>query len=347
VTSAQRGALYGLSAAALFGLSAPIAKRLLGEVSPVLLAGLLYLGAGLALSLWIWLRPHTAEAPVVRRDVPLLAAVVVSGGLVGPLLMLLGLERVSAVAGSMMLNLEGPFTIVLAVVVFREHLGAYGVVATGLILLGAAVLKLGSGDVVLDTVGMLALAGACAAWALDNNLTQRLSLRDPRAVVRIKTLGAGALNVTLGLALGHQLPGALTLALTLAVGALSYGVSIVLDAYALREVGAAREAAYFATAPFVGAVASTVIVGEALGPADLAAMVLMAGGVLALLRERHGHEHEHEALDHTHLHTHDAHHQHDHGADAPPGEPHAHAHHHAPLVHDHPHAPDLHHRHRH
>jgi hypothetical protein len=172
-------------------------------------------------------------------------------------------------------------------------------------------------------------------------------VRDPFAVVRIKTLAAGTFNLGLGLLLGGHLPTPKVLMLALVVGSLAYGASVVLDAFALRMVGAAREAAYFATAPFVGALAATVIVGEALRPLAWLAMVLMALGVAALLRERHSHVHRHEALEHEHLHVHDEHHRHAHGPNDPPGPQHSHPHRHAPLVHDHPHVPDLHHRHKH
>lgn len=347
MNEARRGALFGLAAAALFGLSAPVAKRLLGEMSPQVLAGLLYLGAGTGLTLWKHARPKTAESALGRSDIIPLAGVLIAGGVLGPLLMLIGLDRVSAVAGSMLLNLEGPFTIAVAVLFFKEHLGRYGIAAVALILGGAAVLKISPGEVALDGWGVIAIASACLAWAIDNNLTQRLSLKDPLAVVRIKTLGAGGVNLGLGLVLGGRLPAADVIAVALAVGALSYGLSVLLDAHALRLIGAAREAAYFATAPFVGALGATVILGESMRAADMLGTVLMAAGVAALLRERHSHEHVHDALDHDHVHTHDAHHQHEHREDDPPGEPHAHPHHHAPLVHDHPHVPDAHHRHRH
>src|SRR5688572_16430681 len=166
-----RGAAYGLLAAALFGVSAPLAKYLLGQVSPQLLAGLLYFGAGIGLSAWRLLRPAVAEAPLQRRDLPLLGAVVLSGGVLGPLLMLWGLSRVSAVAGSLLLNLEGPFTMLVAVLFFREHLGRRGALAAVLILLGAGLLKLQGSAGSNDTAGMLAIALGCLAWALDNNLT--------------------------------------------------------------------------------------------------------------------------------------------------------------------------------
>jgi drug/metabolite transporter (DMT)-like permease len=311
------------------------------------LAGLLYLGAGIGLSGWRALRPATNESPLRRSDLPALAGVVISGGVLGPLLMLTGLERMSAVTGSLLLNLEGPFTMAIAVLVFREHLGRYGMAAATLIVSGACLLSLESTGFSASGWGGLAIAAACLAWAIDNNLTQRLSLRDPFALVRIKSLAAGSLNLLFGLAFGGGLPRLSVAAGALALGLFSYGASVVLDAYALRSVGAAREAAYFATAPFVGALAAALLFGEALRPIDLAAMLAMALGVAALLRERHSHHHEHGELAHEHVHSHDEHHQHAHGPQDPPGEPHSHWHRHVHLVHDHPHVPDLHHRHRH
>jgi len=346
-SNGRRGAAYGLLAAALFGLSAPLAKRLLGEMTPQVLAGLLYLGAGLGLSAWRALRPRTTEAPLTRADVPALAGVVLSGGVLGPLLMLVGLQRVSALAGSLLLNLEGPLTMGIAVLVFREHLGRYGVIAAGCVLLGAALLRFQPSAFGVDAWGMASIAAACLAWGIDNNLTQRLSLHDPFAIVRIKSLCAGSVNLGLGLALGGRLPHSQVLAGALLLGLFSYGASVVLDAYALRLVGAAREAAYFATAPFVGALAAILILGETLNPLDLAAMSLMALGVAALLRERHAHRHVHQEMVHEHLHVHDEHHRHAHSPGDAPGEQHSHEHRHAPLEHEHPHVPDAHHRHRH
>lgn len=346
-TAGLQGAGLGLLAAALFGVSAPLAKLLLGELRPQLLAGLLYLGAGLGLSLYRAVRPSSAEAPLRRSDVPPLLGVLLLGGVAGPLLMLLGLARLGALTGSLLLNLEAPFTILLAVVLFKEHLGRPAAAATGMILGGAALLRLQPGATAIDGWGVLLVAGACACWAVDNNLTQRLTLRDPVALVRFKSLGAGAVNLLIALGLGARLPGASVLIGALLLGCLSYGLSVVLDAYALRIVGAAREAALFATAPFIGALTSLVLFEDRLRFADAGAMVLMALGVALLLRERHGHAHTHDELQHEHVHTHDAHHQHEHGTGDPPGEPHSHAHHHAPLLHDHPHTPDLHHRHRH
>ena len=341
------GAVLGLLAAVSFGVSAPLAKLLLAEVSPQLLAGLLYLGAGIGLGVYRLTRSGTREAALTRADLPPMLGVVALGGVCGPLLLMLGLARVSGTAGSLLLNLEAPLTIALAAALFGEHLGRRVVFASICIVLGAVVLRVSPGEVAADLVGVVSVAAACLCWALDNNLTQRLSLKDPFQVVRIKTLAAGAFNTGLALALGSSLPDARVLALALGLGVLSYGISVVLDAYALRAHGAAREAAYFATAPFVGALAAVPLLGERPGIAELAAMALMAAGVVSMLDERHAHEHVHEPLEHEHAHVHDEHHQHDHAPGDPPGEPHVHRHRHTRLVHDHTHVPDLHHRHRH
>ena len=349
-SSLQRGAVYGLLAAALFGVSAPLAKRLLADIEPVVLAGLLYLGAAAGLWAYSLLRPSKIEAPLQWGDrIPVLG-VVLLGGVAGPILMLFGLQRVTGLTGSLLLNLEAPFTVVVAALVFREHVGRYAIAAVVLIVGGAAVLRVEPGQFAADPLGIGLLGAACLAWALDNNLTQRLSLRDPLAIVRVKTLAAGTINLLLGLVISREgLPALAWCLAAMLLGVCSYGVSVVLDAYALRLVGAAREAAYFASAPFMGALASIVIFHNSLSGYAIAAMAVMATGVALLLREKHGHEHEHLVMSHEHAHTHDEHHQHTHSHAQPPlpGQPHSHAHHHTPLRHHHRHAPDVHHRHKH
>lgn len=348
-----KGALLGLSAAALFGVSAPMAKLLLPSSTPLVLASLLYLGGGLGLTCLEALRRLRpsgvagSEARLGRRDVPLLLGVIACGGVLGPVLMLVGLQRLSGVSASLLLNLEGPFTILLALLVFGEHLGRAGALAAGFVMAGAAVLGFQEGDLHGDVLGVLSLAGACLAWAVDNNLTQRLSLKDPVALVRTKALGSGTCTLILAWLTGQPFPSGTVLGAALVLGFASYGLSIVLDAYALRLLGAAREAAYFATAPFVGALVAVPLLGERLRPLDLLAGMLMAAGVVLLLRERHGHVHTHAAIEHEHLHVHDAHHQHAHPSGTDFTEPHSHPHRHAPVTHDHPHVSDLHHRHKH
>jgi len=348
-----KGAAAALGAAVLFGLSAPLAKLLLVDARPLPLSGLLYLGAGMGLLLLpiafprLRSRRRRSETPLRRADVGLLTAIITAGGVLGPLLLLTGLSRVSGLVGSLMLNLEAPFTVVLAVVVFGEHLGFREAGAAVVILLGAVLLSHAGEGGPSDMVGVAAIAGACLSWAIDNNLTQRLSLRDPVAVARTKSLGAGAASLILALVLGERLPSAAHIGPALLLGFASYGVSLVLAVQAMRLLGAAREAAFFAIAPFAGAVAAVPILGDHLGLRELVATLVLGLGVMILLHEEHRHSHTHEALEHEHGHTHDEHHQHAHVLGDPPGEPHAHLHRHESLSHAHAHRPDLHHRHRH
>ncbi len=213
------------------------------------------------------------------------------------------------------------------------------------IVTGALALGFGPGALRADTVGMLCLVAACGAWAIDNNLAQRLALRDPVAVARAKTLVAGAVTVLLALVGGEARPRVSVVLGALVIGSTGYGASIVLHLLAVRGLGAARQAALFATAPFIGAAVAVPLLGERPGPFEVSGGALMAVGLWTLVRARHGHVHAHEPIEHEHRHVHDEHHRHDHaGAVA---EPHSHVHRHGPLVHDHPHLPDTHHRHGH
>ncbi|MHB8877047.1 MAG: DMT family transporter [Myxococcaceae bacterium] len=345
--NSRAGLVLALSSAALFGVAAPLSKRLLAETPPVLLAALLYLGAGLGVTLYRLLARRTAEAPLRREDAPLLAGIILCGGVAGPVLMLFGLTRVSGLVGSLLLNLEAPFTIGLAVLLLREHLGRREVGSVAAMLGGAALLGFRPGELRADALGVLCIALACLAWAVDNTLTARLALKDPVALTRLKTLGAGAANLVIALAMGAGLPPLPALGQALTLGALAYGLSIVLAVHAVRRIGAARQAALFAFAPFAGAALAVALLGDRPGGPDLAAAVLLGAGALGLAGARHSHPHRHEGTRHEHLHVHDEHHQHPHPPGVPPAEPHSHAHQHAPLAHDHPHLPDAHHRHTH
>lgn len=195
--------------------------------------------------------------------------------------------------------------------------------------------------------GALLIGLACLSWAIDNNLTRKISSADPVVLAAIKGVVAGTVNTALAFGLGATLPGLLSVSAALSLGFVSYGLGLVLFIIALRHLGTARTGAYYGTAPFVGAIAATLILGTPLTLTLLLAGFLMAIGAWLHLSERHTHQHAHDMLEHAHRHVHDAHHQHTHLPGDPPGEPHSHSHRHAPLTHAHPHWPDLHHRHRH
>jgi drug/metabolite transporter (DMT)-like permease len=350
-TPIRRGAGFALLAAVLFGLSAPFAKLLLGRTTPQLLAGLLYLGSGLGLlAVWLVRRRESREAPLTRRDAPWLAGAIAFGGVVGPLPLLIGLARTPASAASLLLNLEGVFTALLAWFVFRENFDRR--IALGMLAIGAGSVVLSwQGELrVGGLLGPLAVAGACLAWAIDNNLTQKVSGGDPVQVAMLKGLVAGAVNTTLAIALGAKWPSGGTVTAAMILGFLSYGVSLTFFVLALRHLGTARTGAYFSVAPFVGAAVSLVIFRERPTALFLTGATLMALGVWLHLTERHEHEHRHDAMEHEHAHVHDEHHRHVHGAGDPlvtDPVPHSHWHRHEPMAHAHPHYPDLHHRHSH
>ena len=345
------GGALALASAALFGASTPFAKVLLGTTDPWMLAGLLYLGSGIGLLAVRLVRrgaaPGREEMALRGQDWPWFGAAVVAGGVIGPLLLMLGLALTPAATASLLLTLEGAFTALVAWVVFREHF--HWRVGIGMAAISAGALSLAwTGSVSLEGLaGPLLIAGAGLAWAIDNNLTRKVSLGDPVQIAMLKGLVAGIANLLLALAAGGALPDPISLALAGVVGFAGYGVSLVLFVTALRHIGAARTGAYFATAPFVGAALAIVVLGEPATPQMLAAGALMGLGVWLHLGESHAHAHKHEETVHAHRHRHDDHHRHEHGPDDPPGEPHTHRHVHAPLEHAHAHYPDAHHGHSH
>lgn len=343
-----KGVGFALAAAVLFGGSTPCAKLLLGDTQPLLLAGLLYLGSGIGLSALRLLWPRAgAEAPLGRSDAPWLAGAVVAGGVLGPFLLMWGLRNTPASSASLLLNLEGVFTALLAWFVFHENFDrriALGMVA---IVAGSLVLSWQGRVGLSPPLGALAIVAACLCWGIDNNLTQKISSGDPLQLAAIKGAAAGSVNLAAALAGGAGLPGVLQLAAALIVGFLGYGLSLALFVLALRHVGTARTGAYFSLAPFFGAGASLAILKEPVGTAFLVASGLMGLGVWLHLTERHEHEHPHEPMVHSHRHVHDKHHRHEHPPGTPPGEPHAHVHAHGSQSHAHAHYPDIHHRHRH
>jgi len=339
-----------LASAALFGASTPLAKRLLGDVDPWLLAGLLYLGSGTGLAVihlgrrLLGIAPP--EAALKRMDLPWLAAIVLAGGAVGPLLLMIGLAATPASSAALLLNVEGLATMAVAWLVFRENADRRILLGAAAILAGAVLLSW-RGEAGGVGLGALAIIGACLAWGIDNNLTQKLSAADPVQIAMIKGLAAGSVNLCLALARGAALPSVLVTGEAALVGLFGYGVSLVLFVLALRHLGAARTGAYFSLAPFVGAVLGLALFDEPITFQLVGAALLMGFGLYLHLVEHHEHDHAHAELVHDHAHSHDEHHRHAHDAEAPAGETHAHLHRHVPLVHRHPHYPDLHHRHAH
>jgi len=290
-----------------------------------------------------------ASPGLARREWPWLLGAIFFGGVLGPVALMFGLVRTSASDASLLLNLESVLTAVLAWLVFKENADRRIVAGMAAIVAGGALLawpgqREAAGAGWLGP-GAIALAGLC--WAIDNNLTRKVSATDALFVAGAKGLIAGLVNCAVALGMGVALPAWTTVAEAMTVGWFGYGVSLVLFVLALRGLGTARTGAYFSTAPFVGAAVALAVLGETPSPWFWPACALMAAGVWLHLSERHEHPHTHEPLEHSHRHVHDAHHQHDHGPGWDGSEPHAHWHRHGPITHSHSHFPDIHHRHGH
>jgi drug/metabolite transporter (DMT)-like permease len=342
-----------LVSALLFGASTPLAKVLLAQVPPLALAGLLYLGAGVGLfairGITRWRNPEASarEAPVAGADWGWLAGAILSGGVLAPVLLMIGLQHTQAATAALLLNLEAVFTALLAWFVFHENVDRR--IATGFVLIATAggLLSWEGTPTGVFPLGVLAVALACFGWAVDNNLTQRVSGSDPLQVAGLKGLVAGVLNMSLAYATGWTPPSGAIVVAALGVGLLGYGISLSLFVWALRHLGTARTGAYFSVAPFFGAATAVAVLGERPGSLFWTAALLMTVGIWLHVTERHDHLHRHDRLRHRHLHRHDPHHQHAHQDDWNGAEPHTHVHEHEPMAHAHAHYPDLHHRHGH
>ncbi len=352
------GVPAALMAAGLFGMSAPLAKKLLGDIPPLFLAGFLYLGSGIGLSL-LFLLQHSfrkGKIPVSQReaelkghDYLLLAGAILCGGVLGPIMLTVGLSTTSGSTASLLLTTEGILTALVASIFFQEAVGRRIWTAAFLMLLGSMVLSYRTDENGFTfSPGALLVIGACLMWAFDNNLTRGLSGKDPFAIARSKGLVAGPASLVLACMTGERITHMTPVIGALLVGMFSYGVSLVLFVYALRHLGSARTGAYFGIGPFVGAFVSVILLRDPVTWMLFISASLMAVGAWILLKEEHSHEHAHEHLWHEHRHTHnDGHHQHEH-LDEITGEiDHSHMHEHRPITHTHDHTPELHHRHTH
>ena len=348
------GIIYALSAAVLFGASTPFAKLLLTHIAPVTLAGVLYFGSGLGLLLWYGIRQlknrvqqRDGGGGLTTPDLPWLLGAITAGGVAGPVLLMIGLNTTAASTASLLLNMEGVLTALLAWFAFKEHFDRRIFIGMTLIVAAGVLLSWDQQVSVGTSWGVAAIIGACLCWGIDNNLTRKIAAGDAVQIACIKGLAAGAVNLAAARLMGLPLPDLSTAAIAGAIGFCGYGLSLVMFVLALRHLGTARTGAYFSAAPFVGAIVSLWLPGESPGLHFWIALSLMALGIWLHLTEKHGHEHHHEAMEHTHPHTHDLHHRHTHDFAWEDDKEHTHMHQHTALHHRHRHYPDIHHRHTH
>jgi drug/metabolite transporter (DMT)-like permease len=341
----QSGVSSALIAAFLFGMSTPLSKLLLVNVSPWLLAGLLYLGSGIGLLLYR-LAIKALPVKLTIKELLWFTGAVVAGGLVAPVLLMWGLLDMPASGASLLLNTEGVFTALLAWFVFKENFDRRIGIGMLAIVVGATILSWPDQLSFKGSLPALAILGACFAWGIDNNLTRKVSLSDATWIASMKGLVAGTVNLMLAFSLGATFPSFIPLISSLILGFIAYGMSLTLFVISLRHLGTARTGAYFSIAPFFGALMA-IAFGEPITLSLIIAGLFMATGIWLHLTEYHEHIHSHMPIKHDHEHTHEGHHQHSHEGQIGPSVKHTHAHQHLQIMHSHPHYPDSHHQHDH
>lgn len=335
--------LQALLAALFFGASAPISKLLLGDVSPILMAAFLYLGSGTGISLIKLTQRLTSnqkEAGIKSPDVKWLAAAIISGGILAPIILMVSLKNTPASTASLLLNFEGAGTTLIALFFFRESISRRALVAIFAITLASIFLSTNFQSGFGFSLGALGILLACFLWGVDNNFTRNISAKDPLTIVAWKGLVAGTFSLVLGLLLGQRLPALVTILSILLLGFIAYGLSTMLFIYSMRGLGAARTSALYGTAPLAGVLLSILIFKDPITLLFGIAAVLMVTGALLLANEEHAHFHIHMPVVHEHIHRHEEFHMHD-----TTDIVHSHEHEHPRTEHEHGHMPDIHHRH--
>jgi drug/metabolite transporter (DMT)-like permease len=350
--------IYAALSAIFFGSCAPVTKYFVSETGPLMLASLFYIGSGLGMLLFIiaGLIARGGEAPsdspVTRHDIPYLAGMSFFGGILAPVTLMYSMKITPAATGSLLLNFESVATGLIAAFLFREAVGRRIWAAMTVITSSCLILSYDPGEALSFSVGAFGVLLACTFWALDNNISKKVSGKDPFTCIMIKGLAAGTCTGIIALLLGEAAPPILEIPLFLLIGFLSYGgLASVFFLMALRHMGSARTGLFLALSPFFGVIYSFILFQESLHPVFLPAFFIMVIGAYLLVSERHSHQHYHPPIVHDHRHTHDdLHHDHIHDKNAPPLSPsgdHSHLHAHKAMTHDHPHKPDLHHQHDH
>jgi drug/metabolite transporter (DMT)-like permease len=309
--------IYGIIAAALFGASAPFSKLLLDNVTPLQLAGLLYLGSGICLLVvklvQSSLKLNRTTAKLEKADLPWLLGAVISGGILAPIALLIGLSITPASTASILLNFEAASTAIIAGIFFREHIGKKVIIAISILTIASLILTFNFSGNFGISWGALLILLACVLWGIDNNLTRNISSKDPVIIVIIKGISAGLFSILLSIVLKNTLPNTVNVLSGLTLGGLCYGISLILFILTLKDIGASRASVLFAAAPFIGAIISFIIFRNTPSLNFLLSVPLMIFGTFILFKESHEHLHQHSSVDHEHTHRHDdEHHEHKH-----------------------------------
>lgn len=341
--------IQAILAAALFGISAPISKLLLEKIPPMLMAALLYLGAGIGM-LIISLIKNTKknkqkEAKIGRKELPFTIGMIVLD-IAAPMFLMIGLTMTTASNASLLNNFEIVVTSLIALFIFKEAIGKRLWIAIFFITISSIILSVADFSSFSFSIGSIFVLLACICWGLENNCTRMMSLKDPMQIVVVKGLGSGLGALIIALLNKEYTSDIGYIFIALILGFFAYGLSIFFYVTAQRELGAARTSAYYAVAPFIGVGLSLLMYNEKITWNFVIAAILMVFGTYYAAVEKHNHKHIHEIIIHEHRHNHsEGHHNHTHEGFTS-GE-HSHEHTHEAVEHAHDHTPDMHHAHSH
>ena len=341
--------LFAILAALLFGINAPVSKLLLEEIDPLFLAALLYLGAGLGMTLLTIINKKcgidTKEAKITKKELPWVIFMILLD-IAAPIFLLIGITMTNSSTAALLGNFEIVATTVIAIIFFKEAIGRRMWIAIALISGASVILTITDMATANLSIGAVFVMLSCVCWGFENNCTRNLSIKDPMQVVILKGFGSGLGALCIALVWNEVSGSFFYILFSMILGFVAYGLSILFYVKAQRGLGAARTSAYYAAAPFMGVLISWLVLRESITIFFLAALGIMILGTWLALSENHNHAHRHYEETHNHSHNHDdEHHFH---KDHPPIKGyHCHEHTHKNMVHNHCHLPDVHHRHRH
>ena len=285
----KRAVAFAILAAALYALNAPASKLLLRNAPPTMMAGFLYLGAGLGMALMGLVRHQIGrgkqEMRLTKKDLPFTLGMVALD-IAAPIFLMIGLTHTTAANASLLNNFEIVATSLIALLIFREKIGKRLWIAIGLITLSSILLSVEDAGSFQFSVGSLFVLAGCVCWGLENNCTRCLSRSDPLEIVVIKGFGSGIGSVIIGFVIGESLPGWVDILKILLLGFVAYGLSIYFYVYAQRDLGAAKTSAYYAVAPFIGVLLSFIIFREMPGTLFFVALAVMIAGTWLVNRDQ-------------------------------------------------------------
>lgn len=339
--------ITGLLSGLLFGVATPFSKLLLDGLNSFQLAGLLYLGAALAMFPYIFRKGSNLKLLFQSGSRTKTLGIIFFGGFLAPLLLLVGLKSANAASVSIWLNMELVATAILGILIFKDTIDRYTWIGVFLTILASVITSFGEG--LGGITSALFITAACLCWAVDNHLTALTDGASPQTVTFVKGLVAGSVNLFIGTLIASKpmILGNITMAIV--VGIFSYGFSILLYVTSAQNIGATRGQILFSTAPLWGVILSYLFYHESFLWVHVISIALLAFAVIVTNLLTHNHPHAHAAIEHVHYHQHtDGHHTHSHNNEKVSERSwHLHSHSHNSLIHDHSHDPDLHHRHEH